>query len=198
MTELERAKIIHEKAMALSQEATMARIWNDETKAQILYKESFDLEREAAYIYSERFDKEPIRSILYRSAASLAVECLMYQEADLLIQQGLSSTTPLDVINDFRELKEKIDQELLESLDLVKQQRRMKDKNDTITFIGYLQSANVRTNKIRLVNGSENKDITVNFGLAEMVRTFFDNKVRALVRKTRGNQYELINLVKEE
>ena len=59
------------------------------------------------------------------------------------------------------------------------------------------KSINTQTNKIRLVNGSENKDITVNFGLAEMVRTFFDNKVRALVRKTRGNQYELIQLVKE-
>ena len=198
MTELERAKIIHEKAMALSQEATMARIWNDETKAQILYKESYGLEREAAYIYSERFDKEPIRSILYRSAASLAVECLMYQEAKLLIQQGLSNDTPPDVRNDFIELKEKIHQELLESSDRVKQQRLLKDKNDTITFVGYLQSANTQTNKIRLVNGSENKDITVNFGLAEMVRTFFDNKVRALVRKTRGNQYELIQLVKEE
>ena len=71
-------------------------------------------------------------------------------------------------------------------------------KNDTITFVGYLQSANVRTNKIRLVNGSENKDITAHFGLPELVRMFFDNKVRALVRKTRGNQYELIQLVKEE
>ena len=110
----------------------------------------------------------------------------------------MSSDTPPDVRNDFIELKEKIQQELLESSDFVKQQRLLKDKNDTITFVGYLQSANTQTNKIRLVNGSENKDITVNYGLAEMVRTFFDNKVRALVRKTRGNQYELIQLVKED
>ena len=108
MTALEKAKIIHEKAMALSQEAIMARVWNDETKAQMLYKQSFDLEREAAYIYAERFDKEPIRSILYRSAASLAIECLLYQEADLLIQQGQSSQTPIDVMDDFQELKDKM------------------------------------------------------------------------------------------
>ena len=108
MTELERAKIIHEKAMKLSQEAIMARIWNDETKAQMLYKQSFDLEREAAYTYAERFDKEPIRSILYRSAASLAIECHLYQEADLLIQQGQSNDTPMDVMNDFQELKDKM------------------------------------------------------------------------------------------
>ena len=80
----------------------------------------------------------------------------------------------------------------------MKQQRLSKDKNETITLIGYLESANIRTKKIRLVNGSENKDITVTVGLADMVRTFFDNKVRALVRKTQGNQYELINLVREE
>ena len=75
MTDLEKAKIIHDKAMMLAQEAIMARIGNNETKAQMLYKQSFDLEREAAYIYAERFDKEPIRSILYRLAASLAIDC---------------------------------------------------------------------------------------------------------------------------
>ena len=108
MTELERAKIIHDKAMTLAQEAIMARIWKDETKAQLLYKQSFDLEREAANIYAERHDKEPIRSILYRSAASLAIECRLFQEADLLIQQGQSSNTPIDVMDDFQELKDKM------------------------------------------------------------------------------------------
>ena len=91
-----------------------------------------------------------------------------------------------------------IHQELLGLLDDVKQQMLAKDKNETITLIGYLESANIRTKKIRLVNGTENKDITVTIGLADMVRKFFDNKVRAIVRKTRGNQYELINLVREE
>ena len=48
------------------------------------------------------------------------------------------------------------------------------------------------------VNGSENKDIKVLNGMSEVVRTFFDNKVRAVVRKMKGKNYELVNLVKEE
>ena len=51
MTELERAKIIHDKAMFLSQEADMAKIWGDVPKSQILYRQSFDLEREVVDIY---------------------------------------------------------------------------------------------------------------------------------------------------
>jgi hypothetical protein len=94
--------------MTLAQEAIMARVRKNENKAQMLYKQSFDLEREAAYIYAERFDKEPIRSILYRSAASLAIECHLYQEADLLIQQGQTSDTPIDVVEEFQELKEQM------------------------------------------------------------------------------------------
>ncbi len=111
----------------------------------------------------------------------------LHREAEIFISHGLLGSPPDD-----------IHIELLELLDRVKQQRLLKDNHDTFTFVGYLQSANTQTNKIRLVNGTENKDITVNSGLADMVRTFFDNKVRAIVRKTRGNQYELINLVREE
>jgi hypothetical protein len=108
MTALEKAKIRHDKAMMLAQEAIMARIRRNENEAQVLYKQSFELEREAAYIYAERFDKEPIRSILYRSAASLAIECFLYKEAALLIQEGQSSNTPLDVMHEFEELTDKM------------------------------------------------------------------------------------------
>ena len=177
---------LHQEAMFFAQDALVAIHHKDTEKAHSLYQQAFDIEHKVA-LEVAKSDNEPFRSIILRSAASLALNISLYREAEIFISYGLLGTPPDD-----------IHQELLELLERVKQQRLLKDKNDTITLIGYLKIANARTNKIRLVNGTENKDITVTFGLADMVRTFFDNKVRALVRKTQGNQYELINLVKED
>jgi hypothetical protein len=131
MTELEKAKIVHEKAMEIAHEADMAIIWNDESKAQRLYKESFELEREVAYIYAERFDKEPIRSVIYCSAASLAMLCHLYAEANLLILQGLSSSTPPKVERELHELKALVQQHKLqyEQRSSAKQEQSIKPKN---------------------------------------------------------------------
>jgi hypothetical protein len=177
---------LHQKAMFFAQDALVATHHKEFEKAKGLYQKAFDIERPIALSLVDS-QNEPIRSIILRSAASLALDIGNSREAEIFISHGLLGSPPED-----------IHQELLELLDAVKQQRLSKDNNEIIILIGYLKIANARTNKIRLVNGTENKDITVTFGLADMVRTFFDNKGRAFVRKTRGNQYELINLVKEE
>ena len=91
--------------MLLSQEADMAKIGGNESQAQLLYKQSFDLEKQVANAYLEQFDKEPIRSMMYSSAASLAMLCHLYEEADLLIEQGLSNSTPSDMVEELNELK---------------------------------------------------------------------------------------------
>lgn len=177
---------LHQEAMFFAQDALVAIQHKEMDKAFALNQKAFDIERQVALALVDS-QNEPFRSMIMRSAACLALDIKQFREAEIFISYGLIGSPPDD-----------IHQELLELLDRVKQQRLSKDKNDTFTFVGYLQSANTQTNKIRLVNGTENKDITVNSGLADMVRTFFDNKVRAIIRKTRGNQYELINLVREE
>ena len=110
MTALEKAKIVHEEAMFLSQEADIAKLMGDNSKAQTLYKQSFVLENEAAAAYAYLFDKEPIRSILYRSAASLAIECQLFQEASQLIHQGLTNNTPPDVADELHDLYKQLPQ----------------------------------------------------------------------------------------
>jgi hypothetical protein len=177
---------LHQQAMFFAQDALVATQHKETDKAFALNQKAFELERQVALALVDS-KNEPLRSIILRSAATLALDIGQYRDAEIFISHGLLGTPPEDV-----------HQELLELLDRMKQQKLVKVKNEPIIFIGYLQSANVQTNKIRLVNGTENKDITVTIGLAGMVRTFFDNKVRAIVRKTRGNQYELINLVREE
>ena len=177
---------LHQKAMFFAQDALVAAHKGDKKNAVMLYKNAFDLERNAAMSLVDT-NNEPMRSILFRSAASLALNCGLDREAEIMISYGLIGTPPKD-----------IHQELLELLDDVKHERQLKKKDDTIVLIGHLEMANVRTHKIRLVNGSENKDIKVLNDMSEVVRTFFDNKVRAVVRKMKGKNYELVNLVKEE
>ena len=177
---------LHQKAMFFAQDALVAKHKGEKDNAQSLYQKAFDIERGVAMSFVNS-DNEPMRSVMFRSAASLALNCGLDREAEIMVSYGLIGTPPTDV-----------HQELLQLLDDVKQQRQLKEQDNTITLIGYLKVANAGTNKIRLVNGSENKDINVAHGMSDMVRAFFDNKVRAVVRKLQGNHYELVNLVKEE
>jgi hypothetical protein len=192
MTELEKAKIIHDKAMKLAQEAIMARIQHDENKARMLYKQSFDLEREAAYFYAERFDKEPIRSILYRSAASLAIECHLYQEADLLIQQGQSNDTPTDVINDFQELRDKM-------------QLSNKEQDQPFWISGVLKRVYADKNTIHLASKATDTipqtDYTINVvseTLNNLVKNYWGDIINVYIKpkskKGKQHQYELIEV----
>jgi hypothetical protein len=200
MTELERAKIIHEKAMSLSHEADMAMIWNDESKAQILYRQSFDLEQEAAYIYAERFDKEPIRSTLYRSAASLAMLCHLYQEADLLIQQGLSSSTPPKVEKELHELKALVQQHKL-------QYEQLSDTEEQQPFwiSGVLRRADAYKNTIKLASHATDTipqtDYTINVvseTLNKLVKNYWGDIINVYIKpkskKGKQHQYELIEV----
>jgi hypothetical protein len=200
MTELEKAKKIHEKAMALSQEADMARIWNDEPKAQILYRQSLDFEREAAYIYSERFDKEPIRTILYRSAASLAMLCHLYEEADLLIQQGQASSTPPYMVHELEELKGQIKQHKMEY-----ERQFNKEQEQPFWISGVLRRVDADKNTIKLASHATDTvpqtDYTINV-VSETLNTIVKNYwgdiikvcIKPKIKKGKQYQYELIEI----
>jgi hypothetical protein len=49
-------------------------------------------------------DYEPTRSVLYRSAATLARDCHDYGEAKRLIQKGLMGRPPDDIAEELKEL----------------------------------------------------------------------------------------------
>lgn len=201
MNELERAKKIHDKAMLLSQEADMAKIWNDESKAQKLYRQSFDLELEVVHIYSERFDKEPERAILYVSAASLAMLCHLYQEAELLIQQGLSSSTPPDMVTELQELKTLVQQHKMEY------ERRLNTEQEQPFWIsGVLRRVDADKNTIKLAsNGIGNKSqphyYTINVvseTLNKLVKNYWGDIIKVYIKpkskKGKQHQYELIEV----
>ena len=101
---LKEAKINHRKAMDLAERAMLARS-RGELYSE-LAREAYGFELLAANIFAEHND-EPDRSVLHRSAATLAVECSEFSDAVKLVYRGLSGAPP------------EIEQELFDILDRV-------------------------------------------------------------------------------
>jgi tetratricopeptide (TPR) repeat protein len=95
---------LHRHAMALADEADTARRTGADETAHSLYEQAFALEQQAAELLRADLDAEPSRSILFRSAASLAMQCGEYREAERLIATALSGNPPDDVCQELRQL----------------------------------------------------------------------------------------------
>lgn len=73
--DLKTVRELHDRAMALAQLALVARHHGLLKQAQILTYRAVEHEFRAANLVPEDQSSEPTRSILYRSAASLAYQC---------------------------------------------------------------------------------------------------------------------------
>ena len=71
----------HRAAMRCAEQAKLASRAGHDVEASNLIRQAFELEREAAQLLLQSFDVEPTRSVLYRSAATLALECGEFAEA---------------------------------------------------------------------------------------------------------------------
>jgi hypothetical protein len=91
---------LHHAAMDLADKADRASA--DEKPA--LYLRAFQLERDAAELLKGAFNYEPSRSILYRSAASLAAQAGNDRECRRLAKEGLVGNPPPGIAAELREL----------------------------------------------------------------------------------------------
>lgn len=73
---------------------------------QDLFQEAYELEREAAMMLLHSYDAEPSRSVLFRSAANLAYNANLFNEAKIMAIHGLAGN-PSDGIAE--ELKSFLD-----------------------------------------------------------------------------------------
>lgn len=96
---------LHQAAMERTQQAVLAQ---DPVKSRELFCQALDLERRAAEIWMETRNEEPTRSILLRSAASLAWSCRDYAEAERLARKGLEGKPLGKIARELEELLEKI------------------------------------------------------------------------------------------
>ena len=103
---------LHRKTMDLAEQADLKKLNGDVTQAKELLRQALVLEAEAAQLIAEDTTAEPTRSVLHRSAATLAVECGELQMAEKLIAVAIApaltcqfaGTPPLDIAEELKDL----------------------------------------------------------------------------------------------
>jgi hypothetical protein len=101
-------KTIHRDAMEQTDLALAARRQGDEAAASSYFRRAYELELEAASSFIDRPNDEPTRSILYRSAATLALDCNLTTEAEKLICTALVGNPPDVIAEELRDLLEQV------------------------------------------------------------------------------------------
>ena len=99
---------LHERAMELAQAALLERESGNDVRAIELVKEAAPLELMAAERLPKTRESEPTRSILFRSAAALALQAQDFETAERLVYDGLAGFPPPSVRQELLELREQI------------------------------------------------------------------------------------------
>jgi hypothetical protein len=98
-------QVLHQKAMALAEQAEVAKLRGAATaQIQQLLRSAFEQESQAAALVVDAIDAEPTRSVLHRSAASLAIDCGELQAAERLITTALSGNPPAEIAAELKDL----------------------------------------------------------------------------------------------
>jgi hypothetical protein len=190
---------IHDLAMKYAQEAYLAQL-NDQSEGAIsLYLKAFELEQEVALHYLTLLDKEPTRAITFRSAASLALQCHRYRDAEKLIAQGLAGNPPENIAQELRDLYEIVKKELR-----LKAPKPSNKVTNPFWIKGLLLVANAKEKNsfIEIVIQSDNKNFTPkdyskvfvpNNTLSTLVNQYWNHIVNLKV-KPKGRHYELLDI----
>ncbi len=99
---------LHNKAMELAEKAFDLQKKGDAKQAKNYFREAYELEREAALLVPIDEANEPSRSVLFRSAGSLALNAELYRDAERMVSQGLLGYPPYEIAAELRELFEEI------------------------------------------------------------------------------------------
>jgi hypothetical protein len=98
----------HRAAMEQTDLALAARHRGEEMLALRYFRKAYELEAQAAAAFASRIDAEPTRSVLFRSAATLALDCKLLPEAEKLVCSALAGNPPDGIADELRDLLEQI------------------------------------------------------------------------------------------
>lgn len=98
---------LHQKAMALADEAFYANGKGELETAQSKYLEAFEFEEAAAMLLVNEYSQEPTRSVLFRSAACLVLNLPFpsdehFRQAERMVAFGLSGNPPEEIAEELR------------------------------------------------------------------------------------------------
>jgi len=105
---MEQVNRLHQEAMQATEAAFHARSQGDHAAAEKHLRRAMEKETEAASLVVEHLELEPTRSILHRSAATLALDCREIREAERLISVALAGQPPPDITEELRDLMEQV------------------------------------------------------------------------------------------
>lgn len=108
MIDVAEVNALHLRAMELASKAFQAELHGDYGTAEAFFRQAFGLEKRAAEAVAGDVSLEPSRSVLLRSAASLALDCREFREAERLVALALSGTPPYELCEELRDLLEKV------------------------------------------------------------------------------------------
>lgn len=135
--DLQKISELHEEAMAQDDAAFMAKRSGNMEQAERLLHLAYEKEAQAACMLVQRLELEPTRSILYRSAASLAIDCNEFAEAERLIAAGLAGYPPEEIAEELRDLYERVNSHrhlTLRGVSLAPDEIQMALSGDAISF----------------------------------------------------------------
>ncbi len=105
---MNQAQALHREAMALAHEAFSAQREGNFQQYLSLSKQAFEKEKAAAWLLFNKFDAEPTRSVLFRSAAQLAFNCGLMRDTEQLIAAALAGNPPAEIMRELRQLSKNV------------------------------------------------------------------------------------------
>ncbi len=99
---------LHKKALEIADFAFINKFKGNEEVAINKFKEALEFEKEAAFLAKEQNIEEPTLSVLFRSAASIALNAKEFRTAEKLVAFGLSGEPPFEIAEELRNILEDI------------------------------------------------------------------------------------------
>ncbi len=189
---------LHKEAMDLAEMAFVAKLRGNLEKSDQLSRQAFEYEAQAARLVPDEPSSEPTRSVLYRSAASLALDCKEFREAERLIAAGLAGHPPEEIAGELRELFERANKKR----HLYSDESRLDEDSDTegkmATITGRLLYANAISSEKKTIGlideNGESHNIRVPEGMMkDIVRPLWEETV-TVTAFHRGREIQLENI----
>ena len=150
---------LHREAMEYTDRSFVARRYGSRDKYLHFSKLAYEKEAAAADLMVDE-DVEPTRSVLHRSAATLAWRCEMYEEAKRLIYRALAGNPPPDIEYELNDLLGKVKLALagLELPDMLEAGAGFQKTDQTTSRTGVLKIATaLETSECVLITENEEK-----------------------------------------
>jgi tetratricopeptide (TPR) repeat protein len=97
---------LHEEAMHVAESALVYHKRGQQEEATACFSRAYELEKQA--VFASKSIPEPTRSVLLRSAASLAFHARRYRESEKMVNLALAGDPPAEIADELRDLAEQL------------------------------------------------------------------------------------------